>query len=90
MIASSTSKPREIISAPKETLCKPIPSSFIIIKVIAITKGILMATIRPGFMSKLSGFLLIPRLIRLAIKTMEIASNNTTRNSSTVFETALG
>ena len=79
MIASSTNKPREIINAPSDTLCKPIPDNFIIKNVIAITRGMLRATTNPGLKSNLNGFLFNPKLIKVANKTIVIASKKTTK-----------
>ncbi len=48
MMASSTSRPSAMMSAPSEILCRPTPQYFITRKVTARTRGMAMATTRPG------------------------------------------
>ena len=48
MIASSTSSPSAMISAPSEILCSPMPNMYIARNVTASTSGIVRPTTRPG------------------------------------------
>ena len=73
MIASSTNKPKEIINAPKETLCKSIPKASIATNTPKITRGIQPATTIP---------VLSPKLKKLTANTMIIASRREPTNSS--------
>ncbi|SXE52611.1 Uncharacterised protein [Klebsiella variicola] len=48
IMASSTSSPRAMISAPSEMRCRPMPHSSITVKVMASTSGMAAATTRPA------------------------------------------
>ncbi len=74
MMASSTSRPSEMIKAPSEMRCRSMPESFIIRKVTASTRGMDNATTRP---------VRKPRLKKLTASTMTTASSSVCMNSST-------
>jgi hypothetical protein len=66
IIASSTSRPSAMISAPSEMRCRLISKISMNTNVIASTSGMLTATTRPARM---------PRLTKLTMSTMPMASN---------------
>jgi hypothetical protein len=90
MIASSTSRPKAMISAPSEILCRPMPVTYIARKVSASTSGIVSATTSPGRMSTRSGLVCRPRLTKETASTIATASISTRMNSLTLAATARG
>ena len=81
IIASSTSRPNAIISAPSETRCRSIPVSSMPTNTAASTSGIEHATTAPAR---------TPRLIKLTASTMPIASHSASMKSSTAALTTFG
>jgi hypothetical protein len=65
IIASSTSRPREMMRAPSEMRCRLVPARLIARKTIESTRGMARATTRPARM---------PRLRKLTARTIAIAS----------------
>ena len=81
MMASSTSKPSAMMSAPSEMRCSSMPSAYITPKVIKSTSGIDSATTKPGRM---------PSEKKLTASTMTTASNRLFLNSCTDSSTTRG
>ena len=90
MMASSTSNPSAMIKEPREILCNPTPQSCMIKKVTANTKGMLIATTRPGRGSIRHGWRCKPSAKRLTPRTIAIASISTVKNSLTELATTRG
>src|SRR5215204_2393123 len=67
IMASSTRRPRAMMSAPREMRCRLMSIAFMLTKTMASTSGIDRATTTPGF---------IPRLRKLTTRTMAIASKS--------------
>ena len=81
IMASSTSRPSAIISAPSETRCRSIPANSMPTNTAASTKGMEHATTAPAR---------TPRLMKLTASTMPIASHSASMKSSTAALTTLG
>src|SRR6516225_1013045 len=81
VIASSTSRPRAMISAPSEMRCRSIPMNSMIGKIIATVSGIDKATTAPGRN---------PRLTMLQAMMMAMACQRDSMNSPMAFFTTTG
>ena len=91
MIASSTSRPSAMISAPSEILCRPMSKMFMNRNVTASTSGIVKPTTRPGHTSMRSfGLVCRPSERKLTASTITTASISTCTNSPTEFCTDFG
>lgn len=90
MMASSTSKPRAMINAPSEILCRSMENTFMNKKVIASTSGMVSATTSPGRISKRNGFVCRPNATKLTASTISTASIRVWMNSLTDSVTARG
>ena len=81
IIASSTSRPRAMMSAPSDTRCRSIPAISIATKTAASTSGMEQATTAPARR---------PRLRKLTPNTIAIASHSASMKSSTALSTTRG
>ena len=81
MMASSTKRPKEMISAPRDTLWRSMPKRSMAQKTPAKTSGMHPATTKP---------VRIPRLKKLTAKTMTTASRRVLINSSMECSTTAG
>src|ERR1022692_118341 len=81
MIASSTSRPSANTSVPSDTLCNPMPNRYMHSDVAASTRGIEITTTMP---------VRAPRLMRLTINTIPIASATASMKSLIERDTACG
>ena len=90
MMASSTSRPRAMISAPSDILCRSMSKMRMNKNVIASTSGMVSATTRPGRASSRNGLVCKPSATKLTISTMTTASINVWMNSPTDAVTARG
>ena len=81
IIASSTSSPSAMISAPSEMRCKSIPKICMTMNTMASTSGIEVATTRPARR---------PRFRKLMTRTIAMASHSAFMNSLTASSTTFG